>query len=158
MTQSDDETLVGNEVDRCLEEAGNRLHHDDVPHPGAQYGRSLGVTFPQAQYYLARVQLLDRLGTARAAQYLRKELLDAIAGDRRDGDSATLQAMGFQPRPTVYTLKNTNLTGRSLAWGTPPPGPGAYSIMGVDAGPAISDPAITYSNIVSMYESLMDQS
>lgn len=98
MTQNDDRAsnddivLVNNEINRCLEEAGKTLHNDDRPRPGS----ALTPHFFQAQFYLTRVQLLDRLGVRRAAAYLRTELLDVIAAQRPDGDSATLEALGFE--------------------------------------------------------------
>lgn len=137
MTRSDDEVLVGNEVDRCLEEAGNHLH--------AYGGSPIDHQTGRAQYHLARVQLLDRLGTTRAAQYLRKELLDAIANDRRDGDSATLKAMGFDRR--TQDITTTKVSPGSSPYGTPDP-----SVV-ISGGPGV-----TYQSLVGMYEQMLTES
>lgn len=93
----EDVKLVSNEVNRCLDEAGDRLHA--CPREGRQ--SPLRV----ADYYLMRVQLLDRLGVRQAAVYLRKELLDAIAESRRDDDSAVLRDMGFVRGQRAITVK-----------------------------------------------------
>jgi len=89
----DDVQLVANEIDRCLTEAGDRLHARDMPQPG----QPLTARSKQAGYFLRRVELLDRLGTRRAAVYLRTELLNAIADQHGDDDSVALQEMGFTP-------------------------------------------------------------
>lgn len=99
LASPDDVKLVSNEINRCLDEAGNRLHEA----PRETYPSPVRI----ADYYLKRVQLLDRLGVRQAAVYLRKELLDAIAESRRDDDSAVLRDMGFvrgQPAITVMDM------------------------------------------------------
>ena len=89
----DDVKLVANEIDRCLTEAGDRLH---LP-PGGRGSAHSTSAHVQAEHYLMRVQLLDRLGVRRAAAYLRTELLNAIADQHGDDDSVALQEMGFTP-------------------------------------------------------------
>jgi hypothetical protein len=99
LATDDDIKLVANEIDRCLTEAGEALHSV----PGGAGAAHNGSRHVRAQHYLLRVQLLDRLGVRKAAVYLRQELLDAISAQRADGDSVTLQAMGFTGRPVITT-------------------------------------------------------
>ena len=108
----DDVTLVTNEIERCMTEAGNRLHPQFKPDrygaafkPGDAFEWNMlstsvapvdNLQHQQARFYLDRAEYLQRLGTAKAAAYLRRELLDASAARRPNGDDAILTAMGFQ--------------------------------------------------------------
>lgn len=100
LASPDDAKLVSNEINRCLDEAGSRLHEA----PREAYPSPVRI----ADYYLKRVQLLDRLGTRRAAAYLRKELLDAFAS-ARDDDAIRRAAPATTPLfPGLVTTTQPN--------------------------------------------------
>lgn len=88
MSDRDDVMLVRNALKECLELAGENLHPYQEPSAtapregdyitSAAMGRGVSGTLQQAQFWLARHQLLTALGIDAAARYLREEMLDAL--------------------------------------------------------------------------------
>jgi len=88
MSDHDDAILVRNAIKECLDLAGKNLHlHQEpsttLPREGeyitsAAMRRGVSGTLQQAQFWLARHQLLTALGIDAAARYLREEMLDAL--------------------------------------------------------------------------------
>jgi len=132
MTLDDDARTWATEIDRCLDEAGNNLHAE--PPEGMAYPTAASA---RAQYFMLRVQFLERVGPERGARYIREEVLAAMQRNAEDME-ATKPLWARKGVRAVSGLAPGVVAPPSLGWSA--------------TGPAGHD-QIVYEHLVRAFES-----
>lgn len=108
MTLGDDLALVQEEIQRCLTEAGKRLHPTDIPEWNKR-----SFQWVEAQFFMHRVSFLERIGTAAAATYLREEVIAAFRAAHEEAE----RQKALKNAPNIVSITDRISKGHPPAYG-----------------------------------------